>query len=197
MAENRNIPHPRRVCHLAKQNLPGLMGRRDAAWDQAVKMTLLTETDEHPAAAQLKVCADVLELLQIAYNDTASILQLLSSPDTESRERKLYALQEITLSMADAWNKLTVLEQDLFGADSILTHFNAIGNAEENAAPLQKLHDSRTMLLDQLRHTLNSAEFRLERYRGYTAKSFSAAYAERYKNAYANYRKLYAEKFSC
>lgn len=197
MAENRNIPHPRRVCHLAKQNLPGLMGRRDAAWDQAVAITLHTENDNQPAVEQMQICANAVELLHIAHSDTDAILKLLSSPDTENRERRLFALQEITLRMAEVWNKLTMLEQELFGANSILVHFNAVGSEEENSRHIRKLHDSRAVLLKQLRHTLKSAAPRLERYRSYTANSFSAAYAGRYRNAYANYQRLYAEKYPC
>ena len=41
MTDKKNIPALRKAGHLAKQNLPGLMGRRDAAWDQAVRLTLL------------------------------------------------------------------------------------------------------------------------------------------------------------
>ena len=196
MTDKKNIPALRKAGHLAKQNLPGLMGRRDAAWDQAVRLTLLPEDEpQRTLPERIKICNDVVDLLTIAHHDTAAILQLLSSPDTENRERKLYSLQEITLSIAGAWRKLTALEQALFGADTILANFDAAGTEAENQANSQYLQETRNMLLAQIRHTFKSAGHRLSRYRTYTANSFSASYAERYKNAYSNYLKLYEEKY--
>ena len=197
MTENKNIPLKRRASHPAKQNLPGLMGRRDAAWDQAVKMTLSPDLENGSSAERAQIYGCVLELLGIACKDTASVLKLLSSPDTENREKKLFSLQEITLSMAEALSKLNSLEQELFGANTIWANFNAAADEAESRNNIQKLHETKEMLLNQLRNTLNNVKFRIERYRSYTANSFSVAYAERYRNAYSNYRKLYAEKYPC
>lgn len=196
MTEKKQDFHPlRRASHLVKQNLPGLIGRRDAAWDQAVKLTLSPREAGRSAEARLIVCHNVISLLTIAKEDTGAILQLLSSPDTEVRERKLFSLQELTLNMAETWEKLLSLEQGLFGADTILANFGAADNEAENAVHAGILQKSSSMLLSKLRQTFESAAPRLERYRSYTANSFSPAYAARYRNSYSNYRKLYTGQY--
>ena len=83
-ARTPDLPrHPggRRAGALGKMNLPPLMGRRDAAYDQAAGM--LTG-DLFAAGGELRRRSyrHIGTLLRCAAEDTNAILALLSSPDT-------------------------------------------------------------------------------------------------------------------
>lgn len=93
--------------------------------------------------------------------------------------------------MAETWSKLVALERELFGAETILANFDAA----ESSGNTGILQNTAAMLLAKMRRILECSTPRLERYRSYTANSFSPVYAERYQHAYNSYQTLYAGKY--
>ena len=70
---------------MVKQNLAPLMGRRDAAYESAYKLSQLDifslDNDK-----QAEICAALKEYIDSSIQDTETILNMLSSPDTVKRE---------------------------------------------------------------------------------------------------------------
>ena len=188
-------PHlqPRKADHLVKMNLPPLMGRRDAAYDRAREFINrdLFALDE---LGRRRVYCAISSLLKSASDDTEAMLITLSSPDTELREKKMLHLLLMMYNIAQSLVNFAELEDDLFCDESSpLRDLDIAPNENELARNEKLLSEAEISVVNQMRSYFERTQTRINRYRGYTGKSFSASNASRYNKAYEAYSKLYGE----
>ncbi len=183
----------RHIDHLVKLNLPPLMGRRDAAYDRASRLLEL-DLFSRDETRRRQVYDRISALFHRAVEDTGSILITLTSPDTESREKRQLAFFTLLRNTAQMLDDFTCLEQELFnGGNPALTDL-AVYQSEESMLRGEKmLSEAEINLVNQLRFYCESARPKMDRYREYTAKSFSKIYASRYQKAYDSYTRIYEE----
>lgn len=175
---------------LVKMNLPPLMGRRDAAGDRIggmIKEDLFTWSEQK----RIVHYRDIGALLDSMIVDTQFILSTLSSPDTESREKRLLAyfttLREISGLLEDLCRIELKIFRNLAESTCGLIPENNVGDDGE-----QTMNESEIALVNQFRELYDAAAPKLARYRGYAAKSFSKQNADRYHKAYEEYSSLFS-----
>ena len=177
---------PRRADGMIKMNLPPLMGRRDAAYDCAAElMTSVLFAERSSREERHRICPRLLQLLETAEADTRAILAMLSSPDTEARERNQLACIEMFCSAVRTLYCFAELESRGFGSRSRFHHA-----ASENTG-LPPLKATESGVIARLHDLFLRSHERIRRYRGYAAKNFSAANAERHARSYRAYSELY------
>ena len=155
---------------LVKRNRPPFMGRRDAALDRiAVREDLFAR----PAAERRDEYRHLAALAASAVADTRAILRMLSSPDTRRREGRLETILRI--------------EQEMIGAllnsaqaQVLLAEGRPEGCSSDTDSGISRCE---SMLLNEFREILAATRPQIDRYRGYTGKSFSPANLERYRKA--------------
>ena len=114
-------------------NLPPLMGRRDAAYDEAAKM-LTDDFFSVGGESRRRSYRRIGALLRCAEEDTHAILALLSSPDTMVRERKLLAFFNMLAKTVTALEWFVELEATVFSdGDEQLRDFKAVQTGAELA----------------------------------------------------------------
>ena len=164
-------PAPASADRLIKLNLPPCMGRRDAALD---RLAIPEDIFTRPAEERHKIYRRVGALASSAVEDTRAILRMLSSPDTKRREGRLEAILLIDQEMTDA----------LIGA----AHVQMLLAARRPEGCTSDTDDAvsrcESMLLNEFREILATVRPQIDRYRGYTGKSFSPANLERYRKSY-------------
>lgn len=179
---------------LTKVNLPSMMGRRDAAYDMAFKLSRM-DIFSKDESTQSKICLNMMGILDLCIQDTNAIINILSNPDTVSREEQYLFLQQNLRNFLGIWarmirareymqksSNISVLPK---GADSLLREENMLENFE-------------IPLVNRIKFIFEDAQSRVLRYRGYMTKSFSKPYAERYNKSFTEYSKSlpeYCEKF--
>lgn len=187
-------PDTRRISPVLKLNLAPLMGRRDAAVDQAASLIgsdLFTLNDSMRLAAYDKI----VRLLELALDDCSAIISGLSSQDTIKRE----TLQRAFISMIHATvvtiRDLAALE-DLFLTDNqdTVREFAGTLSAAQQAENEKVFTGTEINLVNRLRGFFDITRPRLARYREYAARSFSPVYAEKYSLAYKSYLDVYGRK---
>ena len=128
---------PRRANTLGKMNLPPLMGRRDAAYDEAAKM-LVGDLFAFGEEERRRRYRRIGTLLRCAEADTTAILELLSSPDTTVRERKLGAFFNMLAKTVTALEWFIELESTVFSdGDEQLRDFKEVQTGAELARVLR------------------------------------------------------------
>lgn len=183
----------RQADHLVKMNLPPLMGRRDAAYDRAREFICrdLFALDE---LGRRRVYCAITSLLRSASDDTEAMLITLSSPDTELREKQMLYLLLMMYNIAQSLVNFTELEDELFSDESSPIRGLAIAPNENELARNEKLlSEAEISVVNQMRSYFERTQTRINRYRGYTSKSFSTSNASRYNKAYDAYSRLYGE----
>ena len=176
---------PRRADAMIKMNLPPLMGRRNAAYDCAAEVMTSVLFAEHATREERRrVCPRLLSLLETAEADTRSILAMLSSPDTEARERNQLACIEMFCSAIRTLFCFSELEASGFGSRSRF-------HAAPQSGGLPPLDATESGIIARLHDLFVRSHERIRRYRGYAVKNFSAANAERHARAYRAYTELY------
>ena len=176
----------RRADAMIKMNLPPLMGRRDASYDCAAEaMTAVLFSEHSSREERRRICPRLLQLLETAEADTKAILAMLSSPDTEARERNQLACIEMFCSAVRTLYCFAELEAR--GFDSSRSRFHR--TAENTGLP--PLDATESGIVARLHDLFLRSHERIRRYRGYAAKNFSAANAERHARAYRAYSELY------
>jgi hypothetical protein len=172
---------------MIKMNLPPLMGRRDAAYDRAAElMTEVVFSKDTSREERLGVCGQLLALLDSAGQDTKSILAMLSSPDTEARERNILAAIDMFSSALKAIYNFAELEARGFAAAK--THLVKEQSLQNMVPPITAVESE---MIARLNDLFVSSHERIQRYRGYAKKNFSAENAERHVRAYRAYFDLY------
>lgn len=164
---------------ITKVNLPSVMGRRDAAYDAAFK---LSEMDIFAcdAASQSKICLNMMGILDLAIQDTNAIINILSSPDTVSREEQYLFLQQNIRNLLGIWARMIKAKEymqsstNTRGIDPLIREENMLENFEIS-------------LVNRIKFIFQDAQKRVLRYRGYMTKSFSKPYAERYNKSFSEY----------
>ncbi len=179
---------------LTKVNLPSMMGRRDAAYDMAFKLSRM-DIFSKDESTQSKICLNMMGILDLCIQDTNAIINILSNPDTVSREEQYLFLQQNLRNFLGIWARMIRAREYMQkssnisalpkGADSLLREENMLENFE-------------IPLVNRIKFIFEDAQSRVLRYRGYMTKSFSKPYAERYNKSFTEYSKSlpeYCEKF--
>ncbi|MBS1370644.1 MAG: hypothetical protein HPZ91_11885 [Lentisphaeria bacterium] len=185
---------PRNADHLIKMNLPPLLGRRDAAYDHASRLIDDQELFARDEAWRQKHYETISGLLEIAADDTKSILLTLSSPDTASREKGLYDLILLLQNIVRMLGDFTKLGGAVLSDENpTLKHFGIRHTDNERLRGERIVSEVEISTVNQLRVYCTRALPKITRYREYTAKSFSKPYASRYHKAYDAYSEIFNE----
>ena len=172
-------------------NLPPLMGRRDAAYDEAAKM-LTDDFFSVGGESRRRSYRRIGALLRCAEEDTHAILALLSSPDTMVRERKLLAFFNMLAKTVTALEWFVELEATVFSdGDEQLRDFKAVQTGAELARGERMVAETEQDIVNQLRNFFERTQPRVMHYRGYARKSFSRDNAARYERALEFYTGVY------
>ncbi|MDD3154821.1 MAG: hypothetical protein PHS41_08130 [Victivallaceae bacterium] len=179
------------VDSLVKMNLAPLMGRRDAAYDQAEKLAftdLFVLSDKQREAMLCRIG----DLIGRAIGDTRNILVTLSSPDTLSRERKLLSLLETQCRLIDAIYASCMTDQSIGETREVILSLAGGETLQSMVNYENLLADNEVQLLNFLRELFSASRNNLVRYREYASKSFSKGYAARYNSARDEYGRIFA-----
>ena len=172
-------------------NLPPLMGRRDAAYDEASRMLtddLFAGGDELRGSSYKRIGG----LLRCASADTTAILALLSSPDTAVRERKLLAFFSMLAKTVAALEWFVELEASVFrDGDDALRDFKSVQTGTELARGERMVAETEQDIVNQLRNFFERTQPRVMHYRSYARKNFSPDNAGRYERSFRFYLKVY------
>ena len=178
---------------LVKMHLAPLWGRRDAAFDEAVKL-LGSDLFARDDSSRRKCYERIIEMLELSLNDTNAVILTLSSQDLSKRETRYRELQMMLRNLTEAAKYLITFEEVV---------------REEESSLYRLLQDTASEHLDLTQDTFNSCELkiihsaldlidvtkaRMKRYRSYAAKSFSQSNSKRYNRAYEEYKTYYAAK---
>ena len=170
---------------LTKVNLPSMMGRRDAAYDAARKLAEMDIFAQNEKI-QSNICLNMMGILDLAIQDTGAIINILSNPDTVSREEQYLFLQQNIRNLLGIWARM------LKAREYIQSSTNTKGITplirEENM-----LENFEIALVNRIKFIFRDTGSRVLRYRGYMTKSFSKSYAERYKKSFEEYSKSLIE----
>ena len=175
------------VDFLVKMNLPPLMGRRDAAFERIVESSG-SDIFARPAGERNQLYRRMTELASVIIADTETILGMLSSPDTEARERRVLQFWLLIRELALTLEMMTRVSEKLFHPVPDLT----VELPEPSPRDEKLVSETEISLVNQIRELFESARPQLERYRSYARNSFSKSNAERYNKAYKEYLRLYA-----
>ncbi len=178
------------VDFLVKMNLSPLMGRRDAAIDRACE-TIREEVFAMTREKRQATYAAIARMLRDAIDDTNAILQTLTSPDTESRERQLLLSWELLLDVLTAMQALNKLDLKIFSGDNDSVPRFLAESPMTPARNESLLNEGEITLVTEFRELCDELGQRLERYREYARKSFSKSNADRYAKAYEEYARFY------
>lgn len=189
-------PHKlsRRADPLIRMNLPPLLGRRDAAYDCVSRLIADQDFFVRDEVRMQKHYGILVGLLANAAEDTMSILRMLSSPDTSSREQDLYDLIALFRDIVQTLENFTRLGNVVLNEEH--SAFKRFGIRFTNAERLRGerlLSEVEIATVNQLRLSCARALPKITRYREYTAKSFSKPYASRYQKAYDAYTGIFRE----
>ena len=182
----------RRIDHLVKQNLPPLMGRRDAAYDQATEL-LESDLFSRDETGRRQLYGRLCELFDRAVEDTEAILITLTSPDTETRERRQLNYWELLRQVISTLEALNGLTGKLFHAPADENCCLLVQPGGNLSRDERQLGESEISLVNQFRELFESGRQQMLRYREYTAKSFSKSNAERYQKSYQEYHRFFRE----
>ncbi|MBR1965798.1 MAG: hypothetical protein IKA22_04235 [Lentisphaeria bacterium] len=170
---------------LTKVNLPSVMGRRDAAYDAAYNLAQI-DIFSQSEAVQSNICLNMMGILDLAIQDTNAIINILSSPDTVSREEQYLFLQQNIRNFLGIWARMIKAKEymqsstNTKGLDPLIREENMLENFEIS-------------LVNRIKFIFQDNAKRVHRYRGYMTKSFSKPYAERYNKSFAEYSKSLPE----
>ena len=177
---------------LTKVNLPSMMGRRDAAYESAFnlsQMDIFAKDEE----AQSKICLNMMGILDLAIQDTNAIINILSSPDTVSREEQYLFLQQNIRNLLGIWARMIKAKEYMQKSVSAKS-FYASG-ADPLAREENMLENFEISLVNRIKFIFQDAQPKVLRYRGYMTKSFSKPYAERYHKSFAEYSESLPEHY--
>ena len=122
---------------LIKMNLPPLMGRRDAAYDCAAKL-FSDDLFAREEAERSRIYTIGNGLMQRAAEDTRAILRMLSSPDTESRERGILHFVLLIRNISQTLGDSLELQDELLQDESV-SPLKELGVTQTEAELVQSL----------------------------------------------------------
>ncbi len=176
---------------LLKMNLPSLIGRRDAAAEAMNKIMQLDLFSFKPAE-RIKIYHTEVTLLSSIKKDTYTILSMLTSPDTSSRERRMLKFWTLLFDSAFCLETLAAADERLSQDPETATDGFISSSKLSKIPAFSGLNETEIRLSNRLRELFDAGAARLTRYREYAVKSFSKAYSERYFKAYNEYLELYS-----
>ncbi|MBQ7207083.1 MAG: hypothetical protein IJS01_04730 [Lentisphaeria bacterium] len=183
----------RKIDPVLKVNLAPLMGRRDAAFDQAAE-SIGSDVFSLSAEKRLAVYGRITRLLALALEDCDQIISGLSSQDTISREKLLRSFISTLHASAVTLGDFSALG-GMLGTDArkALAEFDANGENPRLAESEKMLGSTEENLVDLMRRLFTATHPRLARYRAYARQSFSPVYAEKYAVSYKSYSDVYGK----
>ncbi len=180
------------VDFMVKMNLPAWMGRRDAVGDRIGE--LMRGDLFALAEAERRLCyRHVGALLERAIEDTESILMTLTSPDTESRERRQLCCWQMLRQIIGALEILSDLSESLFRAPGKENFYQMLHPDVNFSRDARQLGEGEVNLVGQFRNLFESGQRQMMRYREYAAKNFDKTNAERYQKSYREHHRLFHE----
>ena len=184
----------RRADQLVKLNFPPLLGRRNAAYDQAALLVADEELFAHDEEWRRKHYRTIEGLLESSADDTRSILRTLSSPDTARREQELDELITLLLDIVrNVGEYVRVGSVVLSDENSAFAHFGIRSTDTERARGEQLLSEIEISSVSELRICCTRALPKITRYREYTVKNFSKPNLSRYQKSYDAYTAIFQE----
>jgi len=181
---------------IIKMNLPPLMGRRDAAYDRIGEL-ISGDVFALDIKERNKIYQELYLLLRLAGDDTKSIILMLSSPDTQSREKKFLTYILVLISIAQMLGSCGDVENNFLNKDDLLPADYAVEFSDNELARNEKiLSESQINMVNLLRTYFDRSNAKVLRYREYANKSFSKSNLARYHKAYESYSKIYTGDFS-
>ena len=126
----------------------------------------------------------MMGILDLCIQDTNAIINILSSPDTVSREEQYLFLQQNIRNLLGIWARMIRAKE-----------YMQSGTQKDD--PLRReekmLENFEISLVNRIKFIFEDAQSRVLRYRGYMTKSFSKPYAERYEKSFTEYSKSLPE----
>ena len=184
----------RSADHLVKLNFPPLLGRRDAAYDHACLLIADQELFSRDEAWRRKHYSTIRGLLESASDDTHSILQMLSSPDTARREQELHELITFLLDIVRSLGEFVRVGNIALADDSpAAIHFGIRYTDTDRARGERLLSEVEISSVSQLRICCTRALPKITRYREYTTKNFSKPNLSRYLKSCDSYAAIFRE----
>ena len=171
---------------ITKINMPSMMGRRDAAYDMAHKLSK-SDIFAKKESEQSKVCLNMMGILDLSIQDTNAIINILSSPDTVSREEQYLFLQKNIRNLLGIWARMIKAKEYMQTASSSKSFYTAPKGIDPLMREEDMLENFEIALVNRIKFIFQDAETKVQRYRGYMIKSFSKSYAERYKKSFVEY----------
>ena len=181
----------RRIDPVLKLNLSPLMGRRDAAVDQAASLIRSDLFSLHESR-RLELYRKTGRILELALEDCDVIITGLSSQDTLAREKLLRSFLVLLHTTVVTLRDCAALENTLLNESTEIFRELAANQSGSSIAGNEKmLTGTEINLVNRLRNCFDRTQYRVNRYREYAKKSFSPVYAEKYKRAYQSYFDVY------
>lgn len=175
---------------LVKQNLAPMMGRRDAAYEIAYKLSS-SDIVSCSQQQQAEICAALKMCLASAINDTEAILSILSSPDTVKRETHYLTLLSAIDRLVSVWTELILAREHWKNNIDKLAHFDEDSTLSSLRLDEDMLGDCEIAVVNRIKNIFETSQKGILRYRSYMTKSFSGNYLERYNKSFANYMEIY------
>ena len=184
----RNTPEvqlQRNGDFLVKQNLAPLMGRRDAAYESAYKLSQL-DIFSYDNDKQAEICAALKNCLESSIQDTETILNMLSSPDTVKRENNYLILLSAINRLLSVWVELILAREHWRENADSLSHWSDNASLSVLRLDEEMLGDCEIAVVNRVRNIFEGSHKGILRYRSYMTKSFSGNYLERYTKSFSH-----------
>ena len=168
---------------LIKQNLAPLMGRRDAAYEVAYKLSQI-DIFSCELERQAEICASLKSCLESSIHDTETILDMLSSPDTVKRENNFLILLSAIDRMLSVWVELILAREHWRNNAESLSHWSSTATLSVLRLDEEMLGDCEIAVVNRIKNIFDGSQKGILRYRSYMTKSFSGNYLERYTKSF-------------
>ncbi|MBR7127529.1 MAG: hypothetical protein IKD09_02965 [Lentisphaeria bacterium] len=179
---------------LIKQNLAPLMGRRDAAYEFACKLSQI-DIFSCDSERQAEICVALKNCLESSIRDTEDILNMLSSPDTVKREKNYLILLGAINRMLLVWVELILTREHWRDNAESLSHWSDSATLSVLRLDEEMLGDCEIAVVGRIKNIFEGSQKGILRYRSYMTKSFSGNYLERYTKALEHYQSKYRSEY--
>lgn len=177
---------------LTKCNLPSMMGRRDAAYDAAYNLSKM-DIFSKDETIQSRICLNMMGILDLTIQDSNAIINIMSSPDTISREEQYLFLQQNIRNLLGIWARMIRAREYMQTSSSAKSFYSSGKSIDPFLREEDMLDNFEIALVNRIKFIFQDAHAKVVRYRGYMTKSFSKSYAERYNKSFTEYSKSIPE----
>ncbi|MDD4817371.1 MAG: hypothetical protein PHI85_05320 [Victivallaceae bacterium] len=182
--------NPAQVDYLVKMNLPPMLGRRNAIFEQSFKL-LRGDLFAMPDMERREILNSCAALLDEAIANTEAIIVTLSNADTVARERQFMTVMEMLRDLVESAAKLTVFGDELEKDNRAMTKFlGSEFNRSFNKNRIN-LNSCELHIVNCAQQMARDAMPAIHRYWDYTLSSFNQHNAERYRKAFERTSNIY------